>query len=77
MAQEFVYSVLARPTLGSGDLVYRRRVMKASSSDNSKNIASEEHRYETDNDSNEFTGYLPGKKRAKKNNDPFYIEICS
>lgn len=49
MGQEFVYSALPRPTLRPSDLVYRRRVSKSDSGDNTKGASSKEHKFELEN----------------------------
>lgn len=49
MGQEFVYSALPRPTLRPSDLVYRRRVSKPDSGDDTKGTLSKEHKYELEN----------------------------
>ncbi|WP_281071463.1 hypothetical protein [Succinivibrio dextrinosolvens] len=49
MGQEFVYSALPRPTLRPSDLVYRRRVSKPDSGDDTKGTSSKEHKYELEN----------------------------
>ena len=45
MSQELLYSVIARPSLGAENLVYRRRVAKTSEKDNAKRAQSKEHKF--------------------------------
>lgn len=45
MSQELLYSVIARPSLGAENLVYRRRVAKTSEKDNAKRAESKEQKF--------------------------------
>lgn len=48
MSQDLLYSVIARPSLGAENLVYRRRVAKSSEKDNSKRTESKEQKFTKD-----------------------------
>ncbi|SFS45293.1 hypothetical protein SAMN02910357_00834 [Succinivibrio dextrinosolvens] len=68
MGQEFVYSALPRPTLRPSDLVYRRRVSKSDSGDNTKGTSSKEHKYELENsDKKDFSEVYEDEKDKTKN----------
>ncbi len=68
MGQEFVYSALPRPTLRPSDLVYRRRVSKSDSGDNTKGASSKEHKYELENsDKKDFSEVYEDEKDKTKN----------
>ena len=48
MSQDLLYSVIARPSLGAENLVYRRRVAKSSEKDNTKRTESKEQKFTKD-----------------------------
>lgn len=48
MSQDLLYSVIARPSLGAENLVYRRRVAKSSEKDNAKRTESKEQKFTKD-----------------------------
>ena len=70
MSQELLYSVIARPTLGAENLVYRRRVAKPSEKDNAKRAESKEQKFTKDqNRFSDDDGELQDKEHLGSNND--------
>lgn len=69
MSQDLLYSVIARPSLGAENLVYRRRVAKTSEKDNAKRAESKEQKFTKEQNRFSDDGELQDKENLGSNID--------